>query len=179
MISWDFPHTTPHRRAQIVILDTICLIIGFTVSGELHLWACDSLCFTSVAPRLTPFTFLALGCAPLSGGENSYFGLELLTCEKAIFLYFNYRGSYLCILFKTWLFLCLAASGLSCGPWSPLHHVGSFVAQQTLWLWRTGSVAVLLWLSCPRHVGSQFPNRGSHPRPLHWEVTLNHWTISG
>ena len=27
-----------------------------------------------------------------------------------------------------------------------------------------------------QHVGSQFPNEGSHPCPLHWKHSLNHWT---
>lgn len=36
MISGDFAHTTPHRRAQTVIPDTTCLITGVTISGELQ-----------------------------------------------------------------------------------------------------------------------------------------------
>ena len=32
------------------------------------------------------------------------------------------------------------------------------------------SLVVTLRLSCPRHVGSQFPDQGSNPCPLHWKA---------
>ena len=50
-------------------------------------------------------------------------------------------------------------------------RVGSVVCDaRALQLWHAGLVA-------PRHVGSQFPNQGSNPSPLHWKVDslpLNH-----
>ena len=111
------------------------------------LWARQSLsAWTVLAPRLTPFTFLALGCTPLPGGRNSYFGLEWLMCEKAFSLYFSYRGWYLCVLFKhvyffAWLHQVLAvARGHRCATW------GLFLAQQTLsWCTGSGLAALGMW----------------------------------
>ena len=52
---------------------------------------------------------------------------------------------------KIFIFYCLAASGLSCSKWASVQ------------LWRADLVA-------PRHVGSQFPNQGLNPCPLHWKA---------
>ena len=37
---------------------------------------------------------------------------------------------------------------------------------------------VLVFLAV-RHVGSQLPDQGSNPHPLHWKVKSYHWTTRG
>ena len=49
------------------------------------------------------------------------------------------------------LFIYLVAPGLICGTWAPLLQL-----------------AGKLWHAC----GSQFPNQGSNPGPLHWECRV-------
>ena len=101
-----------------------------------------------------------------------------LSRHKAIFFFF---------LEGVFYYLFLAASGLSCGPQDLRCGAqaprGS--ARVSLQLGRVGSVVVScglsscgpraqqLWhagLVAPRLVGSQFPDQGSNPCPLHWEV---------
>ena len=56
------------------------------------------------------------------------------------------------LLWLHWVFVAVRGLVSSCG-----------VQVFSLQLWRTG-------LAVPRHVGSQFPDQGSNPRPRHWKV---------
>ena len=62
-----------------------------------------------------------------------------------------------------WAFSSCGKQGLlSCGVWAS--HCGGFSCWQS-----TGSVVVVLRLSCP--VAHEiFPDHGSNPHPLHWQV---------
>ena len=60
-------------------------------------------------------------------------------------------------LLDSFLNICLAAPGLSYGMWD--HGCGA----RAQWLWGKGLVT-------PQLVGSRFPDLGSYPRPLHWQV---------
>ena len=109
----------------------------------------------------------------------------------SLFFFKIYFIIYLFILF----YLFLAVLGLSCGAQASLQLwragvflfsscgtqasglVGSVVcSMQALQLRRTSSVVVAHGLSCPRHVGSQFPDQRSNPVPCIVRQILYYWT---
>ena len=89
------------------------------------------------------------------GGKNIYFFMPLTLIATFYLLIY--------------LFICLAASGLSCSMWD-LHcqifilvHGLSSCGAQAQQLWHEGLVA-------PQHVVSQFTDQDSNPCPLHCKV---------
>ena len=63
-----------------------------------------------------------------------------------------------CRLQGVWALQLWCAGSRACGLCS-LWHTGSLVEARAQKLWHTGLVSL-------RHVGSQFPDQGSNPRPL-------------
>ena len=106
--------------------------------------------------------------------KMAYFIMDIFLCNFFLNLFFGCVGSQLqhAGSFVVAYGLFIAALGLlsSCGVqvfslqfWRVGSRVHGLHGTWTQQFWRVGLVA-------PRHVGSQFPDQGSNPRPLHWKA---------
>ena len=74
------------------------------------------------------------------------------------------------LLFKKYLFIWLRrVLVVARGIFMAARGLLSSCSTRAQQLWRVGLVAL-------QHVGSQFPDQGSNPRPLHWKVDSYSWT---